>query len=85
MGLDSGEFWSRLNSPPPHLSQKSVIVAVVDSGFDFTHPELQGRVWHNAGEVPANGIDDDCNGYIDDTRMEFPGQCGREGYLQRRR
>lgn len=77
MGLDSGEFWSRLNSPPPHLSQKSVIVAVVDSGFDFTHPELQGRVWHNAGEVPANGIDDDCNGYIDDIHgWNFLGNAG---------
>ena len=55
-----------LQFPPPLLSQKSVIVAVVDSGFDFTHPELQGRVWHNAGEIPANGIDDDRNGYTDD-------------------
>ena len=69
--LESPQF------PPPHLSQKSVIVAVVDSGFDFTHPELQGRVWHNAGEVPANGIDDDCNGYIDDIHgWNFLGNAG---------
>jgi subtilisin family serine protease len=45
---------------------KKIIVAVIDSGFDFDHPDLKGRVWINENEIPDNGIDDDDNGYIDD-------------------
>jgi beta propeller repeat protein len=45
-----------------------LIVAVVDSGIDFNHEDLQGNLWSNAGEVPGNGIDDDGNGYVDDDR-----------------
>ena len=43
-----------------------VIVGVVDSGVDIEHPDLQGRIWTNAKEIPGNGIDDDNNGFIDD-------------------
>jgi len=45
---------------------KEVIVAVVDSGVDYTHEDLKANMWHNPGEIPGNGIDDDGNGYIDD-------------------
>lgn len=44
-----------------------VVVAIIDSGVDLDHPELQGRFWHNPDEIPRNGLDDDHNGYIDDT------------------
>ena len=42
------------------------VVAVVDSGLDYNHPELAGRLWTNTHEIPGNGIDDDNNGFIDD-------------------
>jgi subtilisin family serine protease len=44
----------------------SVIVAIIDSGIDTTHEDLKAVLWHNPGEIPGNGIDDDHNGYVDD-------------------
>jgi len=43
-----------------------VIVAVIDSGVDVNHEDLQDKIWINKGEIPNNGIDDDGNGYVDD-------------------
>jgi subtilisin family serine protease len=45
---------------------KKVIVAVIDSGIDIDHEDLDGVIWTNKGEKPNNGIDDDKNGYVDD-------------------
>lgn len=45
---------------------KQVLVAVIDSGVDTTQEDLKPVLWHNPGEIPGNGIDDDHNGYIDD-------------------
>ena len=44
----------------------TVVVAIIDSGMDIEHVDLQGKIWVNEDEIPANGIDDDNNGYIDD-------------------
>ncbi|XCI74907.1 MAG: S8 family serine peptidase [Flavobacteriales bacterium] len=44
-----------------------VIVAVIDSGIDIDHEDLKSNIWINPGEIPNNGIDDNNNGYIDDT------------------
>ncbi len=43
-----------------------VVIAVLDSGMDIDHPDLQNSVWFNLDEVPGDGIDNDANGYIDD-------------------
>jgi subtilisin family serine protease len=45
----------------------SMVIAIIDSGIDAGHPDLGSRLWCNAGEVPDNGLDDDQNGYTDDS------------------
>ena len=42
------------------------LVAVLDSGVQYDHPDLKGNVWHNSGEKKSNGKDDDDNGYVND-------------------
>ncbi len=43
-----------------------MVIAVIDSGVAFEHPDLIQNVWTNDGEIPDNGLDDDGNGYPDD-------------------
>ena len=45
---------------------EGVIVAVIDTGIDGSHPDLAPNLWTNPGEVAGNGVDDDGNGYVDD-------------------
>src|SRR5437868_7024134 len=60
------------------LQSTPVIVGVIDSGVDTAHEDLKGILWHNPGEIPGNGIDDDKNGYVDDVYgWNFLG--GRDG------
>ena len=44
----------------------SIVIAVVDSGVDLYHPDLEANIWVNPGETPYDGIDNDGNGFIDD-------------------
>lgn len=44
----------------------AVVVGEIDTGIDYTHPDLAANLWTNPGEIPGNGIDDDGDGYIDD-------------------
>jgi len=66
-----GAVWNldRLDAPSvwaTGVTGAGVTVAVVDTGVDLGHSDLDGALWTNPREVAGNGIDDDGNGYIDD-------------------
>ena len=44
----------------------NVVIAIIDTGVDWDHPDLAVNIWHNYNEMPNNGLDDDNNGYVDD-------------------
>ncbi len=58
--INSLAAWDILTSSP------GVVIAYIDSGFDYTNPELIDSLWVNTSEIPDNEIDDDQNGYVDD-------------------
>ena len=60
--LDLQQAWEISEGSP------NIIVAVLDTGVDLNHEDLAANIWVNPGEIPANSIDDDGNGYIDDIR-----------------
>jgi cell wall-associated protease len=71
--------WYAQNKKKP--KSKNIIIAVIDTQIDLKHEDLQGQIWTNLKEIPDNGIDDDKNGYIDDTKgWSFTGSK-RGGYV----
>ena len=58
--VDAPEAW-KYATPNP------IIVALIDTGIDLYHPDLASQLWVNPGEIPDDGVDNDANGYVDDT------------------
>lgn len=71
-GQSYDDMWALKKIQPEqawdYTQGQGVVVAVVDSGLDYNHPEISANVWMNPGEVAGNGVDDDNNGYVDDSR-----------------
>src|SRR5262245_51783378 len=58
--IDAPEAWDIATGT------SNTVVAVIDTGVDYNHPDLAANIWTNPGEIAGNGLDDDNNGYIDD-------------------
>ena len=66
-GLEQIRWQVLLDGLPP--GEQDVVVAIIDSGVDYTHEDLAGNIWINTVEASGRpGIDDDNNGYVDDVR-----------------
>jgi subtilisin family serine protease len=66
-----GSLWGMTKISAPQAwdiatGSSSVVIANIDTGIKYDHPDLAANMWTNSGEVNGNGIDDDNNGFVDD-------------------
>jgi len=64
------ELWGMEKIKAPQAwhtrTDSTIVIASLDTGVDYKHPDLAANMWTNPGEIPNNGKDDDGNGYVDD-------------------
>lgn len=60
--MDLPETWS-INT-----GSQAVVIAVIDTGVKYDHPDLIDNIWNNSDEIAGDGVDNDLNGKIDDIR-----------------
>lgn len=51
---------------PKEKDGTGIVVAVLDTGVEYKHPQLKAHIWENKGEIAGNNVDDDNNGFVDD-------------------
>ncbi|HUE72294.1 MAG TPA: S8 family serine peptidase [Pirellulaceae bacterium] len=57
--IDAPEAWDTITGDP------DTVIAIIDTGVDYTHPDLAANIWRNPNEIP-DGFDNDGNGFVDD-------------------
>jgi len=76
-GAISGDDVNALGAWLRTVGTPSTVIADIDSGYRFEHPDLENVAWTNPGEIAGNGLDDDENGIVDDVHgADFVGANG---------
>lgn len=65
--LDAPDAWT-ITTGGLSAANDTIVVAVIDGGVDAFHPDLAPNLWVNWADLPGDQIDNDGNGYVDDTR-----------------
>lgn len=73
IGIDGSQWISEPNADIEapeawkiNTDASEIVIAIIDTGVDTSHPDLITNLWTNSGEIPGNGLDDDNNGFVDD-------------------